>query len=136
MSSIPSPAPARFSPVCYNPILSNLMDLERKYRQELHANELVLLAYYIAAVNIEEVFRGRHGEDSGYEPFNGIVLTDTFNLNKAEKLTLFPREWLPENNERGRASTEASNPSHRRQPPVVSRTTECYADDNPNVEYP
>ena len=65
-------------------------DLERKYRQELHANELVLLAYYIAAVNIEEVFRGRHGEDSGYEPFNGIVLTDTFNLNKAEDPTLSP----------------------------------------------
>ena len=76
-------------------------DLERKYREELHANELVLLAYYIATVNIEEVFRGRRGEDSGYEPFNGIVLTDTFNLNKAKKtLTLFPREWLPENNER------------------------------------
>ena len=58
--------------------------LERKYREELHANELVLLAYYIAAVNIEEVFRGRRGEDRGYKPFNGIVLTDTFNLNKAE----------------------------------------------------
>ena len=66
-------------------------DLERKYRQELHANELVLLAYYIAAVNIEEVFRGRHGEDSGYEPFNGIVLTDTFNLNKDEQPYPFPQ---------------------------------------------
>ena len=38
--------------------------LDRKYREELHANELVLLAYYIAAVNIEEVFRGRRGEES------------------------------------------------------------------------
>ena len=83
-------------------------DLERKYRQELHANELVLLAYYIAAVNIEEVFRGRHGEDSGYEPFNGIVLTDTFNLNKTEDPTLFPREWLPDNNERAEKSAESS----------------------------
>ena len=75
-------------------------DLERKYRKELHANELVLLAYYIAAVNIEETFRGRRGEDTTYEPFSGIVLTDTFNLNKAEKPTIFPKEWLPDNNER------------------------------------
>ena len=67
-------------------------DLERKYRKELHANELVLLAYYIAAVNIEETFRGRRGEDTIYEPFSGIVLTDTFNLNKAEKPTIFPKE--------------------------------------------
>ena len=60
-------------------------DLERKYRTELHANEFLLLAYYIAAVNIEETYRGLCGQDSEYEPFNGIVLTDTFNLNKAVK---------------------------------------------------
>ena len=36
-------------------------DLERKYQEELHANEIVLLAYYIAAVNIEEAYRGRQG---------------------------------------------------------------------------
>ena len=68
-------------------------DLERKYRAELHANEIVLLAYYIAAVNIEEAFqrttRTRHAT---YEPFNGIVLTDTFNLNKERNL--FPKDWL------------------------------------------
>ena len=76
-------------------------DLERKYREELHANEIVLLAYYIATVNIEETFRGRRGEDSTYEPFNGIVLTDTFNLNKKEdEPTLFPKEWLPDNSTR------------------------------------
>ena len=73
-------------------------DLERKYREELHANEIVLLAYYIAAVNIEEAFHGRRGEDEAYKPFNGIVLTDTFNLNKGRNL--FPKEWLPDNNER------------------------------------
>ena len=66
-------------------------DLERKYRKELHANEILLLAYYIASVNIEEAFRGQRGEDKGYEPFEGIILTDTFNLNKAEKLTLFQK---------------------------------------------
>ena len=60
-------------------------DLERKYCEELHANEILLLAYYIASINIEEAFRGQRGEDKGYEPFNGIILTDTFNLNKNKK---------------------------------------------------
>ncbi len=110
-------------------------DLERKYRQELHANELVLLAYYIAAVNIEEVFRGRHGEDSGYEPFNGIVLTDTFNLNKAEKLTLFPREWLPDNNERAERQQKLPIQVIVGNPPW-SAGQQSSIDDNPNVGYP
>ena len=75
-------------------------DLERKFREELHANEFLLLAYYIAAVNIEEAYRGRSGEGSSYKPFNGIVYTDTFNLNKKKKPTLFPKEWLPDNSTR------------------------------------
>ena len=110
-------------------------DLERKYRGELHANELVLLAYYIAAVNIEEVFRGRRGEDSGYEPFNGIVLTDTFNLNKAEDPTLFPREWLPENNERAERQQKLPIQVIVGNPPW-SAGQRSSTDDNPNVEYP
>ena len=110
-------------------------NLERKYRQELHANELVLLAYYIAAVNIEEVFRGRRGEDSGYEPFTGIVLTDTFNLNKAEDLTLFPREWLPENNERAERQQKLPIQVIVGNPPW-SAGQQSAAEDNPNVEYP
>ena len=110
-------------------------DLERKYRQELHANELVLLAYYIAAVNIEEVFRGRHGEDSGYEPFNGIVLTDTFNLNKTEDLTLFPREWLPDNNERAERQQKLPIQVIIGNPPW-SAGQRRGTDDNQNVKYP
>ena len=109
-------------------------DLERKYREELHANELVLLAYYIAAVNIEEVFRGRRGEDSGYEPFNGIVLTDTFNLNKAEDLTLFPREWLPENNARAERQQKLPIQVIVGNPPWSAKQQNA-SDDNPNVEY-
>ena len=110
-------------------------DLERKYRQELHANELVLLAYYIAAVNIEEVFRGRRGEDSGYDPFNGIVLTDTFNLNKAEDPTLFPREWLPENNERAERQQKLPIQVIVGNPPWSAGQRRA-TDDNLNVEYP
>ena len=73
-------------------------DLPRKYRHELHANELVLLAYYIAAIHIEEAYHGRMGVDSAYEPFGGIVLTDTFNLHTAR--TSFPKDWLTANSER------------------------------------
>ena len=111
-------------------------DLERKYREELHANELVLLAYYIAAVNIEEVFRGRRAEDNNYEPFNGIVLTDTFNLNKkAEKPTLFPKEWLPDNNERAEKQQQLPIQVIVGNPPW-SAGQRSSTDDNPNVEYP
>lgn len=53
-----------------------------KYTNELHANEIVLLAYYIAAINIEETFHDlmQIGE---YIPFEGIVLTDTFALSES-----------------------------------------------------
>ncbi len=52
--------------------------MPHKYRNEIHANEIVLLAYYIAAINIEAVY---HEQMSGaYEPFPGICLTDTFQL--------------------------------------------------------
>ena len=54
-------------------------ELAHKFRSEIHANEIVLLAYYIAAVNIESVYQDIAENDS-YEPFNGIVLTDTFQL--------------------------------------------------------
>lgn len=52
-------------------------DIIRKYTKELHANEIVLLSYYIAAINIEAVFDEINGDDP-YVPFEGIVLTDTF----------------------------------------------------------
>ncbi|WP_224756543.1 DEAD/DEAH box helicase [Streptomyces sp. col6] len=58
--------------------LVNPEDLLRKYTSELHANEIVLLAYYIAAINIEAAFHDLAGDD--YQPFEGIVLTDTFQL--------------------------------------------------------
>ena len=52
-------------------------DLLRKYFRELHANEIVLLAYYIAAINIENAFNAARND---YQPFEGICLTDTFEL--------------------------------------------------------
>lgn len=58
-------------------------EMEHKYRHEIHANEMVLLAYYIAAINIEAVYHGIMGDD--YVPFDGICLTDTFQLYEQEK---------------------------------------------------
>ena len=107
-------------------------DLERKYRAELHANEIVLLAYYIAAVNIEEAFRGQRGQNTTYEPFEGIVLIDTFNLNKNR--TLFPRDWLPDNNERAERQQRIPIGVIIGNPPW-SAGQRSAADDNPNVEY-
>lgn len=76
-------------------------DLARKYAQELHANEILLLAYYIAAVNIETTYHGivRANDPSArYESFPGLVLTDTFQSwedDDRPDLKIFP-----ENNER------------------------------------
>lgn len=58
--------------------------LAKKYKGEIHANELVLLAYYIAAINIEAVYHGIVGGD--YQPFEGICLADTFQLYEKEDL--------------------------------------------------
>ena len=108
-------------------------DLERKYHNELHANEIVLLAYYIAAVNIEEAFRGQRGEDTVYEPFDGIVLTDTFNLNTGRTPT--QKTWLPDNDERAKNQQQFPIEVIIGNPPWSAGQRDA-ADDNPNVDYP
>ena len=110
-------------------------DLERKYRKELHANEILLLAYYIAVVNIEEAFRGQRGADNGYEPFEGIVLTDTFNLNKSETPTLFPKKRMIENNERAERQQKLPIQVIIGNPPWSAKQQNA-SDENPNVDYP
>lgn len=64
--------------------------LPYKYRNELFACEIVLLAYYIACVNIEVAYHGVMKQEE-YEPFNGICLTDTFRMdgNSAADKDLF-----------------------------------------------
>ena len=108
-------------------------DLIRKYKEELHANELVLLAYYIAAIHIEEAFHGRCGADTDYEPFGGIVLTDTFNLHNER--TGLPRMWLPVNSERVERQQKAPIQVIVGNPPWSAGQGSA-ADDNPNVDYP
>ncbi len=75
-------------------------DLTRKYREELHANEIVLLAYYIAAVNIENAYHDRLGDESGYERFEGIVLADSFQLGETDEIQACITEMFPQNSER------------------------------------
>jgi predicted helicase len=59
-------------------------DMLEKYLHEIHANEIILLAYYIAAVNIESVFGSIN--EGKYQPFNGLVLTDTFQMFESEDI--------------------------------------------------
>jgi predicted helicase len=59
-------------------------ELPYKYANEIHANEIVLLAYYIAAINIEQVYHSLAQGD--YKPFEGICLTDTFQLYEKDDL--------------------------------------------------
>jgi len=75
-------------------------ELEHKYRLEIHANEIVLLAYYIAAVNIENAFHDMTGEATTYQPFEGICLTDTFQLGETDASTVLFSEMFPQNSER------------------------------------
>lgn len=74
-------------------------DLERKYKHEIFANEIVLLAYYIAAVNVENAYHDLLDKDE-YESFDGIVLTDTFQLSESDDNTKLFSEALAENSER------------------------------------
>jgi predicted helicase len=71
-------------------------DLARKYAGELHANEMLLLAYYIAAINIEATYHDLAGGE--YRPFQGIVLTDTFQMTEA--VDSMDEVIFPDNNER------------------------------------
>ncbi|MDX3308867.1 DEAD/DEAH box helicase family protein [Streptomyces sp. ME08-AFT2] len=77
-------------------------DLLRKYTSELHANEIVLLAYYIAAVNIEAAYHELANEGDEYQPFEGIVLTDTFQLAEGGAAKLDGMDVLEGNSERAK----------------------------------
>ncbi|MDR3283515.1 MAG: N-6 DNA methylase, partial [Candidatus Methanoplasma sp.] len=80
-------------------------DLERKYASELFANEITLLAYYIAAVNIENTF-AKILEPSEYRPFDHILLTDTFNISeicKGRQTTIGEEDYFKRNLDRIKA---------------------------------
>lgn len=108
-------------------------DLERKFRDELHANEIVLLAYYVAAINIEEAYHGEVGGD--YQSFEGIVLTDTFQMHEEDDMDEFEgMEKFPENNERVKRQKEQEIRVIVGNPPY-SVGQSSGNDDNQNLKY-
>lgn len=114
-------------------IQSGLIDpehLRQKFDGEFHANEIVLLAYYIATINIETAFHGATGE---YRPFDGMILTDTFQMTEAGDLV--DKVVLPENN--ARAERQLAQPIRVvvGNPPY-SAQQESQNDNNQNLAYP
>jgi len=105
-------------------------DLARKYASELHANEMVLLAYYIAAINIEAAFHDRVGGD--YRPFEGILLTDTFQLHEKGDLI---SDVLVDNSARRKLQKELDIRVIVGNPPY-SVGQDSQNDNNENVKYP
>jgi len=116
-------------------------DLDRKFHgaargfapsaaPEIHANEVVLLAYYLAALKIEEGYRERTG---GYEPFEGIVLTDTFHLSGDGRLP--GTGAIADNSSRAKAQNELPIQVIVANPPW-SAGQKSAGDDNPNISYP
>ncbi|WP_250482840.1 DEAD/DEAH box helicase [Caballeronia sp. GaOx3] len=105
-------------------------ELPHKYKHEIHANEIVLLAYYIACINIEAVYHGIVG--GKYQPFEGICLADTFQLYEREDLV---------------DAVQASNSARRKRQkkldirviignPPYSAGQDSANDNNQNVAYP
>ena len=108
-------------------------ELPHKYQHEIHANEIVLLAYYIAAINIEAVYHSLvSNEDSVYQPFEGICLTDTFQMYESKDML---DALLPVNSERRKRQVELPIQVIMSNPPYSSGQRS--ANDNAkNVAYP
>lgn len=112
-------------------------ELEHKYKHEIHANEIVLLAYYIAAINIETVYHemayGSLSANAPYDPFEGILLTDTFQMYEQERDMV--ANLLPDNSERRTRQKELDIRVIIGNPPYSAGQTS--ANDNAaNIAYP
>ena len=116
--------------------------LEDKYQSELHCNEVMLLPYYIASMNIEHEF---FEATSTYQSFEGVCLVDTFELAEDRQLPLF----APENTRRVEDQKKApmfviignppynvgqinenDNNKNRKYPTMDARVAETYAKDS------
>ncbi|HCG7818002.1 TPA: DEAD/DEAH box helicase [Vibrio parahaemolyticus] len=106
-------------------------DLPYKYENEIHANELVLLAYYIAAINIEAVYHGVAGGD--YKAFKGICLTDTFQLHEQDDLI---QQSLAENSRRRMHQRSLKEIRVIMGNPPYSAGQDSANDNNQNLKYP
>ena len=111
-------------------------DLERKFKREIFANEMVLLSYYIAAINIETTFADVAKDanlDLGYVPFEGMVLTDTFPLSESAHQVDIP--GLENNSERAKRELEQPIQVIVMNPPYSAGQTSAN-NNNPNEKYP
>lgn len=104
---------------------------EKIQTTELHANEIVLLAYYIASINIEAVYHAIVG--GNYESFKGICLTDTFQLNEKAEDLITPQ--LADNNHRRKIQKKLPIRVFIGNPPY-SAGQSSGNDDNQNLKYP
>ena len=119
---------------------SGLIDIDNllyKYTNEIHANEIVLLAYYIATINIEETFHDLIGAEE-YTQFEGIVLTDTFAMTEKQKAKETEGEQLvqmfAENSARAEKQLKAPITVILGNPPY-SVGQRSVNDNNQNTEY-
>ena len=111
--------------------------LERKYTSEIFANEFVLLSYYIASINIEQVYhqvRAEQGVDEGYVEFPGMTLTDTFQLHEGDGTITEDFEGLAANNERAKAEKDSAITVIVMNPPYSSGQNSAN-DNNQNLAY-
>lgn len=109
--------------------------LTYKYKNEIHANEIVLLAYYIASINIETVYHDQMkmvNPDLEYAPFEGICLTDTFEMYEKEDLV---SKVLVDNSARRKRQKNLNIQVIIGNPPY-SAGQESANDNNANVAYP
>ena len=112
--------------------------LEHKYKHEIFANEFVLLSYYIASINIEQVYhqvRAEQGVDEGYVEFPGMTLTDTFQLHEGDGTITEDFEGLAANNERAKAEKGSAITVIVMNPPYSSGQKSAN-DNNQNLAYP
>ena len=112
--------------------------LERKYKHEIFANEFVLLSYYIASINIEQVYhqvRAEQGVDEGYVEFPGMTLTDTFQLHEGDGTITEDFEGLAANNERAKAEKDSAITVIVMNPPYSAGQNSAN-DNNQNLAYP
>ena len=111
--------------------------LEHKYKNDIFANEFVLLSYYIASINIEQVYhqvRAEQGVDEGYVEFPGMTLTDTFQLHEGDGTITEDFEGLAANNKRAKAEKDSAITVIVMNPPYSAGQKE-ENDKNKNLKY-
>ena len=109
-------------------------DLARKYTQELHANDIMLLAYYIATVNIEMTYHYLQ-QMTAYAPFNGIVFADSFEAQENRIAPPLRMEFLETNSDRMETQNKRDIRVIIGNPPWSGKQSSAN-DDNVNRVYP